>query len=70
MDGSSEVHGPQKGPRLTHEHQKESRRFTTCDLLALEIPLGGSQPIMHTQKSPWALDVGHVNNLKEGKLLF
>ena len=45
---------------------KEIRKITTCDMLALETPLG-SWMILHAQKSPWTLDVGHVDNLNGDK---
>ena len=53
----------------TSKSMKENWKITTCDQLALETPLG-SQPIMHAQKSPPTLDVGLVDNLNEGKLLY
>ena len=48
---------------------KENWKIKTCDWLALETSLG-FQLTMHVQKSPWILDVGHVDNLDEGKLLY
>ena len=48
---------------------KQNQKITTCDRLALETPLG-YRPITHAQKSLWTLDMGHVDNLNEGKLLY
>ena len=48
---------------------KENHKVATCDQLALETPLG-YRPIMHAQKNPWTLDVGHADDLKEGRLLY
>ena len=48
---------------------KASGKSITCVQLAFETTLG-SRLIMDVQKSPWTLDVGQVDYLNEGKLLY
>ena len=54
--------------RLLHgiylKSMKGNWKITICDWLALKRPLG-SRTIIHAQKSPWTLDVGHVDNLND-----